>query len=311
MLEGDKDDQADQTDDVSDADANLNQEGDEGKERVDGQLPDDQGADQEGSDHGAPTPPETLQENWQYHPDAISAFDLARDEGASETQGNKDKEYRKLEAKQAEGERAAAKMALAGGIVEKVSDLVVDIGTKLSEITDEATARQQLDRILKPYGGWAALFAEDVSRQDVAKGTGDGYKLAARAMTEGGSLPKGVAEELIEFEDELADKLRIGKTAGLTPVTAFSMLRDRRDDLLRGEATSKNEAKTQKRTDVETLRSQRGEPPLKLEGVGRKKGNAGPPLDAAVIAAMPMDEYIKRRPEIAAFLAREAQLQEA
>ena len=229
----------------------------------------EKGREQEASEDAEKDAHPDLPEEWYNHPSAIEAFDKARDEGASEAQSGKDKELRKLEASIADRERLAANAALAHGVVQKLTTLVVDVRKEMTDtgMADEAVSAQ-LNRIFAQYEGWARLFSETQGKRDEGVGLVRGASLAAKALTQG-NVPVAISDELAELQDELSDKLTIGKTPGLTVETIIEQVRDRRDELLRGDATAKNEAKRENREETTERRANRGKPPADIVGRGR------------------------------------------
>ena len=229
----------------------------------------EKGREQEDSKDTEKVEPADLPEEWYNHPSAIEAFDKARDEGASEAQSGKDKELRKLEASMADRERLAANEALAHGVVQKLTTLVVDVRKKLTDdgMSMEAVS-EQFNRIFAQYNGWALLFSETQGKRDESVGLTKGAVGAALALTQG-NVSTAISKELVELQDELSDKLTINKTPGLTVETIIEQVRDRRDELLRGDATAKNEAKRENREETTERRANRGKPPADIVGRGR------------------------------------------
>lgn len=215
-----------------------------------------------------------LPEGWFDHPAAIEAFDKARDEGISSTQSGKDKEMRKLEVSIKERETVAANEAAASTIVAKASSVIADVGERLAEIHGEEDAQKILGRLLGPYNGWARIYSDGEAKRQTTQGFSDGFETAAKALTKG-ELPKAIAEELSDFQDELADKLKIGRTPGLTAETVLDQIRDRRDELMRSDATAKNESKREHREEVTENLSNRGKPPAGIGGRGKTRGPDG------------------------------------
>ena len=145
----------------------------------------------------------------------------------------------------------------------------MDVRKKLTDDgMSEGAVSEQFNRIFAQYNGWALLFSEGQGKRDEGVGLVRGASLAAKALTQG-NVPKAISEELAELQDELSDKLTIGKTPGLTVETIIEQVRDRRDELLRGDATAKNEAKRENREETTERRANRGKPPADIVGRGR------------------------------------------